>query len=155
MNVLFILSNLRMGAGGVVETSPLRRALYQQLSTFGPLTSLVGSRVSPLGSAQSVVCPRVIYSVQSRDDLANLDGLNKQSIASVRVEAFDESKAGARAVANAVIEALKKSNWQWESLRRVAPGSESAGVVVVSPGNPFRAIRHYGVDFTVVHSRGA
>ena len=138
-----------------VSRTILRQAVYHQLANHPALVDLVGPRIYPQGASQVGGYPHIVYSVTGRDDLANLDGLNRISVATIRVDCFDESKRVARDVSIAVEAALSPLNWFWPDLRTVAVDYDGAAAVVMSPGDPFRAVRSYAIQLAIeVCTRG-
>jgi hypothetical protein len=84
----------------------LAEALYALLSQNGGVVALAGGRIYPLSAPQSVVTPYVVYQRISAVRLRTLDGPEGRSMPRMQIDAYATTWLAARALADAIRQAL-------------------------------------------------
>jgi hypothetical protein len=81
-------------------------ALRTRLISFGPLSTLLATRVYPLIRPQSSPLPAIRYQVISDPRPENLKGYDGARVSRVQVDCFASTYVGARDVAEKVVAAI-------------------------------------------------
>lgn len=135
----------------------IEEAIYAKLTTDGTVSALMGTRLYPAQAPQSATFPLAVYDEASARQAYTLAGVLNLNLYSMRIDCFDDSYAGAKALRNAIRDCLGGYRGDLESgtvsVRGIFNESADDGIETPIHADEFGIFRagldlsiHYGIN---------